>query len=53
MAAFFTGGFAGSASKYPELHKSLRELKRHTVCEEAKCPNNGARGAGSWGAAAA
>ncbi|KAF5196094.1 Lipoyl synthase protein [Thalictrum thalictroides] len=28
-------------SKYAKIKKKLRELKLHTVCEEAKCPNLG------------
>lgn len=28
-------------SKYTQIKKKLRELKLHTVCEEAKCPNLG------------
>ncbi len=31
--------FGESSSNYQRLKKSLRELKLHTVCEEAKCPN--------------
>lgn len=27
--------------KYVQIKKKLRELKLHTVCEEAKCPNLG------------
>jgi len=27
--------------KYVQIKKKLRELKLHTVCEEAKCPNMG------------
>lgn len=27
--------------KYTHIKKKLRELKLHTVCEEAKCPNLG------------
>lgn len=27
--------------KYTQIKKKLRELKLHTVCEEAKCPNLG------------
>ncbi len=27
--------------KYTEIKGKLRELKLHTVCEEAKCPNMG------------
>ncbi|XP_047307111.1 lipoyl synthase, mitochondrial-like [Impatiens glandulifera] len=27
--------------KYTQIKKKLRELKLHTVCEEAKCPNMG------------
>jgi lipoic acid synthetase len=28
-------------TKYGEIKSKLRELKLHTVCEEAKCPNIG------------
>lgn len=27
--------------KYTKIKKKLRELKLHTVCEEARCPNLG------------
>ncbi len=30
-----------SGDKYTEIKGKLRELKLHTVCEEAKCPNIG------------
>lgn len=30
-----------AGEKYTEIKGKLRELKLHTVCEEAKCPNIG------------
>jgi N-terminal domain of lipoyl synthase of Radical_SAM family len=33
--------FSASDSRYQQVKESLRDLKLHTVCEEAQCPNIG------------
>lgn len=32
---------SASESRYQQVKESLRDLKLHTVCEEAQCPNIG------------
>jgi len=42
-----------TGKSYTDIKKDLRELKLHTVCEEAKCPNIGECWGGGKGTATA